>query len=160
MANHGTLSRNLRVAYAICLLAGMVTHLWTLATHGLLWDYNGAPVFSRIYWSSLTVLDPAAAALLFWRPRWGLLMTGAIITSDVAHNSWLTLRADTTDWLNPMYLGQIAFFLFVLTTFRVVWSGTQEVGTTRNHRELPAPDRPVAAGNERPAHECLDRMRE
>lgn len=43
----------LRWIYAICLVAGASTHVWAIAAHGLAWDYNGAPVFSRIYWTSL-----------------------------------------------------------------------------------------------------------
>jgi hypothetical protein len=121
----------LRAIYAICLLAAASTHLLTLATHGLSWNYDGAPVVSRIYWTSLTVLDPLAAVLLFLRPRSGLALAVAIILSDVAHNTWLMLRSPAPDWSNWMYLSQVLFLVFVLTTIRHAWRGLPVHGGTR-----------------------------
>jgi hypothetical protein len=60
--------------------------------HGLFWDYNNAPLFTCIYWTSLTFIDPLAAILLFYRPRIGLILTFLIIFSDVIHNTWITLK--------------------------------------------------------------------
>ncbi len=116
-------SITLRTTYAICLLAGMTTHIWTIVTHGLMWDYGGAPLFSRLYWTSLTVLDPLAAALLFFKPRAGLTLTVAIIVSDVMHNTWIMARSAAPDWLNWMYVLQVLFLLFVLATARRAWRG-------------------------------------
>jgi hypothetical protein len=113
----------LRVAYAVCLVAGASTHLWTVITHGPFWDYGGAPVISRIYWTSLTVLDPMAAILLFARPRAGLVMTLAIIVSNVAHNTWVMLRSSAPDWMNWMYVSQVLFLVFVLATMWRAWHG-------------------------------------
>ena len=83
----------LRTIYAVSLLAGATTHIWTIVTHGVVWDYGGVPLVSRFYWTSLTVLDPFAAALLFLKPRAGLVLTVAIIASDVLHNTWSMLRS-------------------------------------------------------------------
>lgn len=121
------MSAVLRTVYAICLLFGATTHAWTVIKHGVTWDYNGAPAFSRVYWTSLTVLDPVAALLLFLKPRTGLVLTVAIITTDVAHNTWLMLRSSTPDWLNWMYLLQVLFLLLVLATVRAAWRGTHGV---------------------------------
>jgi len=121
----------LRVVYAICLLAGASTHVWTVATQGLFWDYGGVPVISRIYWTSLTLLDPLAALLLFSRPRAGLVMTLAIIVSDVVHNTWLMVRSPSSDWLNWMYVAQVLFLAFVLATIRYAWRGHSTRGRTR-----------------------------
>jgi hypothetical protein len=95
-----------------------------VATHGLLWDYGGAPILTRIYWTSLTFLDPLAAVLLFFRPRAGILLTLAIIVSDVAHNTWIIWRSGAVDWLNFMYVSQVAFLLFVVLTVSRAWAVT------------------------------------
>ena len=111
----------LRSSYALCLLGAASTHMWTLVTHGLYWDYGGAPVFTRIYWTSLTALDPLAVVLLFVRPRAGLLFTLVIIVSDVAHNTWLMSRSLAPDWSNWMYVSQVVFLIFVLLTISHAW---------------------------------------
>ena len=120
-----TTSLILRIVYALCLLAGAWTHLGILAAHGLRWDYGGVPGFTRVFWTSLTFLDPLAAILLFLKPRVGLAMTAAIITTDVTHNVWfyahvgLPLRG----YLNWMFVSQVAFLLFVFLTIRIAWRG-------------------------------------
>lgn len=101
-------------------------------THGLFWDYDGAPVISRVYWTSLAVLDPAAALLLFARPRAGLVMTAAIILGDVVHNTWLMLRSPAPEWLNWMYLSQVLFLIFVLATIRHAWHGLTAQGISKD----------------------------
>lgn len=117
-----------RTIYAVCLLVGTTTHLWTIVTHGVMWDYGGALPVSRIYWTSLAVLDPLAAALLFLKPRFGLAMAVAIISSDVMHNTWFMLRSPAPDWLNSMYLLQALFLVFVLATVRLAWRGVSARG--------------------------------
>ncbi len=108
----------LRSLYAICLLAGASTHIWTIATHGISWDHGGAPLFSRIYWTSLAAFDIAAAVLLYLRPRTGLALTVVIIVSDVVHNTWIIWRSPEPDWTNWMYLLQLLFCVFVLATVK------------------------------------------
>ena len=108
----------LRVSYSICLLGATCTHVAMLWEHGVLWDYVGAHVFTRIYWTSLTLFDPLAALLLFVRPHVGLFLTVAIITSDVLHNTLVGVSPR-----NPMYLSQLAFLLFVASTVYVAWRG-------------------------------------
>jgi len=113
-----------RSIYALCLLGATLTHLRTLVRHGLFWNYGGAPLFTCIYWTSLTILDPLAAVLLFLKPRVGLLVTFVIIISDVAHNTWsLAQRSQSAVWLNWMYLSQVAFLVFVLITIQRAWRG-------------------------------------
>jgi hypothetical protein len=107
----------------LCLLGATSTHLLTLVRHDLFWNYGGAPLFTCIYWTSLTFLDPLAAVLLFLKPRAGLLATFVIIVSDVAHNTWLMQRSQSPDWLNWMYLSQVAFLVFVLVTVQRAWRG-------------------------------------
>jgi hypothetical protein len=84
----------------------------------------GYPLVTRLFWSSLTLLDPLAALLLFARPRSGLVLALAIIVSDVAHNSWITLRLGTP--LNWQYWSQVAFLVFIVATIRFAWRGLLE----------------------------------
>ncbi|MFK3889651.1 hypothetical protein [Sphingomonas sp. NPDC079357] len=113
----------LRTIYALCLLGATYNHWVVIARYGLLWDYDGLPMASAIFWTSLAFLDPAAVVLLFLRPRAGVAATIAIIVVDVVHNLWIlalyyapvlrTLRE------TPGVIAQIAFMVFVLGTARI-----------------------------------------
>ena len=116
-----------RSLYALCLAVATVNHIRAIAAHGLLPDF--LPSGTAVFWSSLTLLDPLAAGLLFLRPRLGIVLTAAIIVADVAHNLWFVAR-DTpepsliaTVTANPFLLSQIAFLLFVAGTARIAWRG-------------------------------------
>lgn len=115
----------LRAVFALSLLAGAWTHFRILAAHGLLWDYGGVPGFTRVFWTSLTFLDPLAAILLFLKPRVGLALTVGIIVLDVAHNAWFYAHVSLhpSGYLNWMFVSQVAFLLFVLLTIRIAWRG-------------------------------------
>lgn len=110
----------LRLIYALCLCGATWTHLQVALAHGLGWDYGGVAQLTRIYWTSLTFIDPLAVLLLLVVPRVGLIVCVAVIVTDVAHNSWFALH-------NPirldLYLSQIAFLLFVACTVRTAWRG-------------------------------------
>ncbi len=110
----------IRCIYALCLIGAGFNHLQTVLMHGLFWDYNNAPLFTCIYWTSLTFIDPIAAILLFYRPRIGLILTFLIIFSDVIHNTWITLKVGR-DLLNYMYISQFLFLVFVLCTIKFPW---------------------------------------
>lgn len=115
----------LRSIYAMCLLGAASTHVRTLLAHGLFWNYGGVTLFSQVFWTSLTFLDPLATLLLFLKPRVGLLLTVAIIVSDVAHNTWVMLHSAPESWIAWMYYDQVAFLLFVLISVPFVWQGTK-----------------------------------
>jgi hypothetical protein len=104
--------RIILVIQAICMLMGTYTHVNWVVRHGFL--YPDVPIYSRIFWDSLTFLDPLAALLLFLRPRKGVLLVTAIICVDVLHNA-LTGGFG----LNPFFLLQVLFCLFVLATLPV-----------------------------------------
>lgn len=128
-----------RVIWASCLLIGGLNHARTLVQHGLFWDYGGVGTASAIYWSSLTMIDPAVAALLFVRPKVGIAGTILLITTNVIHNLAVTAHAGTAGDLlsraaNPFISCQIAFMVFVLATARIAWLGV-------NDRRQPEPIR-------------------
>lgn len=105
--------------YGICLLAGMSTHAAQIWQHGIFWDYGGGvPQFTRVYWRSLTFLDPLAAVLLFVYARMGLVVTLAIISTDVVHNLWFFEHYHIP--LNWVLLAQCAFLVFVVASFRTI----------------------------------------
>ena len=121
---HVNASLTLRVIYALCLAGATCTHVVLHLRHGVLLgglEGFGIPLLSRYYWSSLTLLDPLAAWLMFVRPRAGLALAGAIIVSDVAHKSWELYRSGAPSGM--MYWAQIAFLLFLFATIRVAWRG-------------------------------------
>jgi hypothetical protein len=117
----------LRVIYAACLIGAMYVHLDLHFRSGVvLGDLAtfGYPLFSRLYWSALTLLDPLAAVMLFVRPRAGLLLAAAIIVSNVTHNSWILYWMNQTADLR--YWCQVSFGIFLLMTYRAAWRGAKE----------------------------------
>lgn len=113
----------LRTINALCLAGATYNHWAIIVRHGLLWDYDGLPVVSAIFWTSLAFFDPAAVCLLFFRPCVGVGATIAIIVIDVIHNLWIMARYYPpllrTLSETPAVLAQIVFMVFVLGTARV-----------------------------------------
>jgi hypothetical protein len=105
-----------------------------LLQQGLFWDYGGVGWGSAAYWSSLTILDPIAAALLFVRPKAGIISTIGIIVTNVVHNLTLTAQyAPHGEFLtrvasNPFTVSQIGFMLFVGATAHIAWNGVERSG--------------------------------
>ena len=119
-----------RSIWAACLLVGAANHARTLLRHGLFWDYGGVGWASSAYWTSLTLLDAVAAALLFIRPRAGIIVTVLIIVTNVIHNLAVTARfAPEGEFLirasHPFIVSQVGFMLFVAATARIAWKGSE-----------------------------------
>jgi hypothetical protein len=117
-----------RCVWAACLLVGGANHAHTLLQHGLFWDYGGVSWASAAYWSSLTILDPIVAALLFARPKIGIASTITLIVTNVIHNIVVTVQyapegAFLTRASNLFLISQLGFMLFVAVTARVAWKG-------------------------------------
>jgi hypothetical protein len=130
----------LRSTYATCLALATVAHVLVDLRFGVLLDGLaplGYPVGVRLYWASLAFLDPAAAILLFVRPRAGLVLCAAIIATDVLNNSWVAYHRSefsppVLDSAQMVHHGfgddislilQVAFLLFVFATLRIAWRG-------------------------------------
>ena len=118
-------SLTLRIIYAVCLAGATCVHVVTHVQYGVFLgglEIHGFSVGTRAFWSALTLLDPLAALLIFFRPHAGLGLAGAIIFCDVAHNSWilhhLRMAPDAAYW------AQVAFLLFLFATIRVAWRGS------------------------------------
>lgn len=121
----------IRGAYAVCLLAGTSTHLATLSQYGLFWTYGGVNIAIAVFWNSLVFADPLAAALLFLRPRAGLMLTSGIMVPDVLINasfygSRLLHEPSRIDlWFTAALGLQVAFLIFVAATVRIAWAQTR-----------------------------------
>ena len=119
-----------RSIWAACLLIGGLNHARILLQHGLFWGYGGVASASAVYWSSLTILDPAAAALLFARPKAGIVSTIVLIVTNVIHNVAVTAHYAPEGELltrlsHPFVVSQIGFMLFVGATARIAWKGVE-----------------------------------
>ena len=109
-----SLAQLARLVWALCLVIGTCTHV-----AALLYGWNDrVPLPSLIFWDALTVLDPLAAALLFLRPRVGVVLTLAIMVADVGHNFWAIFAFDAIAWL---VVPEALFLIFVLATAPLIW---------------------------------------
>ena len=118
----------IRSVYALCLFGATVNHVRAIHARG--WLPAGLPAGTAVYWGSLTFLDPFAAILLFVRPRLGVALTAAIITTDVLHNVWFRAAHPVTGSLmhdfsgDPFIMSQMAFWFFVALTAPIVWKSS------------------------------------
>ncbi|MGI4875611.1 MAG: hypothetical protein ACRYFX_31025 [Janthinobacterium lividum] len=108
----------LLLGYSLGFLAGTYTHIADLVRHGLL--AAPVPLAIGVFWNVLTLLDPLAVALLWWRPKAGLGLAAAIMVADVSVNTSVYLAGylgPPTPHLVPLSLLEQALFgLFVLLT--------------------------------------------
>ncbi len=120
----------IRTIYAACLIGASINHVRAIIAAG--WLPDNLPLASAVYWSSLTVLDPLAAVLLFVRPRWGIAATIAIILSDVVHNLWfVAVHPSSASFFQDVttsmvMMSQLAFLLFVAVTAPLAWRDCRE----------------------------------
>ena len=108
----------IRVVWVLCLAVGTYTHALILIRHGWRWDYGGKPLFTVLFWSALTFLDPLVAVLLFVVPRAGTVLLLMLMFTDVVHNTWVIKVYGGVSW---MVADQWLFLIFVLATTRIVW---------------------------------------
>jgi hypothetical protein len=114
----------LRIVYAACLAGATCNHVMIHLQFGVLLGAlksEGYSLGTRLFWSSLTLLDPLAVVLLFLRPRLGLALASAIIVSDVAHNSWILHHFGRAP--DAAYWAQVAFLVFLFATLSFALRG-------------------------------------
>ena len=116
-------SRWLCLTYAICLVGAGLNHAFDIWQGGWL-PYDSAPGAMNGYWTALAVLDPLAAVLLLIRPRAGLVLTAAIIASDVVVNSYGRYGLGYSGWYYEVSLHMQTLFLgFVVGSLPFAWRG-------------------------------------
>lgn len=94
------------VVYSICFLVGTYTHTAGLVRRGFL--AFPVPLAIGVFWDALTVLDPLAVALLWWRPKAGIGLALAIMAADVCVNTATYLAG----YLGPPVPNMVPLHLF------------------------------------------------
>ncbi|KQM58075.1 hypothetical protein [Agreia sp. Leaf210] len=116
-----TSARALRVvqaAWVIGFLVGTTTHTADLILGGL--DvYSGFPVGVRLFWVTLTILDPVTAALIIFRRRSGIVLGAAVIITDIAVN-WTVFTVVGGLSLFGV-INQSLFAVLIVITARSLW---------------------------------------
>ncbi len=96
-------------------LVGTTTHVTDLILGGVD-TYSDFPMPVRLFWTSLTIVDPVVVILLLLRRQAGVVLGVTVIVIDVAVNATVYF---TLGGLSPFgLLNQTLFGLFVLATAR------------------------------------------
>lgn len=106
--------------YILCFAIGTVSHALDFLALGPR-PYCWGPPLLEVFWSSLVVLDAAAAALLvFGKRRAGLPLAAIIMVCDVAANSYAFFVLGIEGFAVALPL-QAAFLGFVLGSIGFLW---------------------------------------
>ncbi|GHA13002.1 hypothetical protein GCM10010329_39740 [Streptomyces spiroverticillatus] len=108
--------------YVVGLAIGTVTHLTDLFVHGVRSHAVFAPYWLDVYWTSLTLFDPLALALVVLgavrgRSTAGVWLVCAVMVTDLAANAYavyVLLHSGVQD--SPGLQRLLAFGLFVAVT--------------------------------------------
>lgn len=107
-----------RLVWVTGFLVGTVTHVHDLLLAGT--DvYVGYPSSVRLFWVSLTLIDPITAALLARRRRAGVALGLAVMLADIVVN-W-SVRVVTGDISLSALVCQTVFAVFLVATARLLW---------------------------------------
>ncbi|MBF4569087.1 hypothetical protein ITJ57_09955 [Plantibacter sp. VKM Ac-2880] len=111
--------RVFQILWVIGFLIGTTTHTADLIFGGL--DvYGGFPPGVRLFWVSLTILDPATAVLIILRRRSGIVLGSAVIIADIAVN-WTVFA--TLGGLSVFgVVNQSLFAVLIAVTARPLWN--------------------------------------
>jgi hypothetical protein len=121
-----SLSRRVALVLAVWVAGfsvGTTVHLIELLTQGF-GVYGNMPDWVRVFWVSLTIIDPFVVILLLLRVRASIWLGCAVMVADVAVN-WsvaLTIPGAT----GPGLITQPLFLLFLLTTAPLLWRSFQK----------------------------------
>ena len=104
--------------WVIGFLVGTTTHTVDLIVGGA--DaYSTFPLGVRLFWVSLTFLDPATVALIILRRRSGIVLGIAVMIADIAVN-WTVFA--TVGGLSPYgVISQSLFAVLIVVTARPLW---------------------------------------
>jgi len=110
--------RVFQVMWVIGFLVGTTTHTADLIIGGSN-AYSGFPLGVRLFWVTLTILDPATAVLIIFRRRSGVVLGSAVIIADIAVN-W-TVFAVVGGLSYFGVISQSVFALLIVVTARSLW---------------------------------------
>ena len=112
--------RAVAVAGVALLVFGTAVHVVHLVAGGSA-TYAGLPGWLRLYFVSLTVLDPLAAVLLARARRSGVVLAVAVLVTDAAANAVANYAVDPTGGVTVGRIGQAV--ITVLAVGAVAMSG-------------------------------------
>ena len=111
--------RVFQVVWVLGFLVGTTTHTADLIVGGVN-AYSDFPLGVRLFWVSLTILDPVTAALVIFRLRSGIVLGIAVMIADIAVN-WTVFA--TVGGLSPYgVISQSLFAVLILLTARPLWT--------------------------------------
>lgn len=112
------LVRVIWVLWIVGYLIGTTTHVADLVAGGPQ-TYEAFPTALRVFWMSLTILDPLIVVLLLFRHRAGIVFGIIVILIDIAVN-W-TVYA--TIGGNPLFgvINQTLFAILIVATAQLLW---------------------------------------
>ncbi|MFB2585846.1 hypothetical protein [Herbiconiux liukaitaii] len=110
--------RVFQVLWVLGFLVGTTTHTADLIVGGVN-AYSGFPLGVRLFWVSLTILDPVTAALIIFRRRSGIVLGIAVIVADIAVN-WSVFALVGGLSLFGV-ISQSLFAVLILVTARPLW---------------------------------------
>lgn len=117
--NIRTLNKVVLTIWITGLVVGGATHVFDNIYFGLL-PYRFAPDWLNIYWSSLGLLDFLAVLLLWKKRKLGILLTIAIMVSNVAINSLALHSLGVFSESLPLQI-QSLFLGFCLGSAYLLW---------------------------------------
>ena len=107
-----------QILWVIGFLIGTTTHTADLIVGGL--DvYGGFPPGVRLFWVTLTVLDPITAVLIILRRRSGIVLGIAVIVADIAVNWTVFVLLGGLSWFGV--INQSLFAVLIVVTARPLW---------------------------------------
>lgn len=107
-----------QILWVIGFLIGTTTHTADLILGGL--DvYGGFPPGVRLFWVTLTVLDPITAVLIILRWRSGIVLGIAVIVADIAVNWTVFVLLGGLSWFGV--ITQSLFAVLILATAGPLW---------------------------------------
>jgi len=110
--------RVFQVVWVLGFLVGTTTHTADLIVGGLN-AYSDFPLGVRLFWVSLTLLDPATAALIIFRRRSGIVLGIAVIVADIAVNWTVFVVVGGLSLFGV--ISQSLFAVLVVVTARPLW---------------------------------------
>lgn len=110
--------RVFQVVWVLGFLVGTTTHTAELIVGGVN-AYSGFPLGVRLFWVSLTLLDPATALLIIFRRRSGIVLGIAVIVADIAVNWTVFVMVGGLSLFGV--ISQSLFAVLILVTARPLW---------------------------------------
>lgn len=113
-------ARAILMLFSLCLIGGGAAHVIDIIRGGM-FPYRGMPFPINAFWTSLAILDFAAAAMLWKHRNIGLLLTAAIMSADVTVNSYASYGLGIVFQSFAPLQAQTLFLGFVAGSFPTVW---------------------------------------